>query len=339
FGIICAGHGRRRAPAGHLQAGCKRRRLEPGAGGNPGATTPTAGSGCPATPAAGPELRIMISGGFRAMGTVVEVRTGREGDIEAARGLFERIEQVCSRFRDDSELSQINSWPGPAVGLSPTMAQVVASAAEARRRTGGLVDIGVGKTVLDWGYDRSFVNVKDLDLPPATPDSPTWELNERLLHRSPGIRLDLGGIAKGWACDQTVEAGLARMAGAGGDIRSADPATVVEIIDPWSRPAVTINLGVGALATSSVTRRRWQVGGRPAHHLIDPRTLQPSSSPVVSASAVASTAVEAEAAAKAVLLLGADGLVWADDQDWIRSAVAVWNDGGVYATTELEVAG
>jgi hypothetical protein len=59
---------------------------------------------------------------------------------------------------------------------------------------------------------------------------------------------------------------------------------------------------------------------------------------VLSASALAATAVEAEAAAKAILLLGPDGLDWAERQPWVRSAVVVWNDGNVYATTDLEVA-
>jgi thiamine biosynthesis lipoprotein ApbE len=59
---------------------------------------------------------------------------------------------------------------------------------------------------------------------------------------------------------------------------------------------------------------------------------------VLSASAVASTALEAEAAAKAVLLLGADGLRWAERQPWISDAVVIWNDGNAYATTGLELA-
>jgi thiamine biosynthesis lipoprotein len=280
----------------------------------------------------------MIAGGFRAMGTTVIVRTRRADGLEQTRHLFEQIEQACSRFRPDSELSAINAADTAEVAVSPLMGEVLALAALARGRTGGLVDVGVGRAVADWGYDRTFFEVEDGRVPPDAGTPPTWNVGTGSLVRPPGVRIDLGGIAKGWACDLAVEQGLAAMASAGGDMRSADETTVVEIVDPWSRPAISVALGIGALATSSTTRRRWRMGTRDAHHLIDPRTLSPSDSPVLSASALAGTAVEAEAAAKAVLLLGADGLAWAGRQQWIRGAVAVWSDGSVYATPGLEVA-
>jgi hypothetical protein len=59
---------------------------------------------------------------------------------------------------------------------------------------------------------------------------------------------------------------------------------------------------------------------------------------VLSATVVAATALEAEAGAKAVLLRGGDGLVWAADQPWIHGALVVWFDGSVFATRGLEVA-
>jgi thiamine biosynthesis lipoprotein len=80
------------------------------------------------------------------------------------------------------------------------------------------------------------------------------------------------------------------------------------------------------------------VGGREVSHLIDPRTRAPVESPVLSATVLAETAVEAEAGAKAVLLLGEDGLAWADGRDWISGALVVWHDGAVYATTGIELA-
>jgi thiamine biosynthesis lipoprotein len=272
------------------------------------------------------------------MGTTVLVRTTRDGGIEATRRLFEDIEQSCSRFRQDSELTRINHDPAKAVPLSPTMHTILGHAERARRCTGGLVDIGVGGIVTGWGYDRTFAEVVDLIEPPPVRQKPDWSVENGLLHRPAGVAIDLGGIAKGWTCDMAVDQGLAAVASAGGDVRSADEATTVEIMDPWSEPAATVVLGVGALATSSVTRRRWRVGGADVHHLIDPRTAKPSISPVLSASALAETAVDAEAAAKAILLLGADGLEWAERQTWVRSAVVVWEDGNVYATTGLELA-
>ena len=158
------------------------------------------------------------------------------------------------------------------------------------------------------------------------------------LLRSPGTRIDLGGIAKGWTCDLAVERGNATVVSAGGDVRSSDPEATVEIVDPWENTVTTISLGIGALATSSVSRRRWRIGGAEANHLIDPRSMRPTSSPVLSATAITETAVEAEAAAKAILLRGVDALSWADRQPWISGALIVWHDGSVYGTAGLEIA-
>ena len=277
---------------------------------------------------------------FPAMGTTVDVTAPTERGIAATRELFEHVEATCSRFLPESELARINDDPRTRVSLSPSMASVVHAAEHARSITGGFVDAGVGGAVHAWGYDRTFTAVTDRDhhgAPGQLPE-PEWSVDGEILTRTPGTKIDLGGIAKGWTCDLAVERGHATMASAGGDVRSANPQAIVEIVDPWDDTATTIQLGVGALATSSVSRRRWMVGGEEVNHLIDPRTLSPTTSPVLSATAITATAVEAEAAAKTILLRGADGLAWADRQSWITAALVVWNDGTVYGTTGLEIA-
>lgn len=272
------------------------------------------------------------------MGTTVEAWTSDVAGFEATVRWFDDVEQRCSRFVPDSELSRINRDMRTRVPLSPVLRQVVSHAADMRRRTEGLLDIGVGASVAAWGYDRSFELVESLAEPPDhLRNAPEWSLDGATLARPVGTKMDLGGIAKGWTCDTAVEKGFARVVSAGGDIRSAHVATRVPVVDPWGETVALVALGQGALATSSTTRRRWAVGDREAHHLIDPRSGRPSESPVLSATVTASTAVEAEGGAKAVLMLGEDGLAWADEQSWIRSALVIWHDGSVYATRSLEL--
>jgi thiamine biosynthesis lipoprotein len=222
--------------------------------------------------------------------------------------------------------------------LSPMLTEVMQAADRARELTGGLVDVGVGAGVVTWGYDRSFEQVRDVEDTPPPGERPSWTLQGHALIRGPGTLIDLGGVAKGWACDQAVERGMASVVSAGGDIRSIDPRTVVSVMDPFGELATRVSVGVGALATSSTTRRRWKAGGTEVSHIIDPRTMAPVSSPVMSATVVAASAVDAEAGAKAALLMGEDALVWADGADWIAGALVVWHDGSVYATPGLEVA-
>ena len=277
---------------------------------------------------------------FPAMGTSVDVTAPTAGDIAATRQLFDDVERLCSRFLPESELTRMNDHPETRVPISPCMAQVLHAAENARSITGGLVDAGVGDAVRAWGYDRTFTAVADRDhgaVPERLPE-PEWSVEDTTLFRSPRTRIDLGGIAKGWTCDLAVERGNATVVSAGGDVRSSDPETTVEIVDPWEKTAATISLGIGALATSSVSRRRWRIRGAEANHLIDPRSMRPTSSPALSATAITETAVEAEAAAKAILLWGVDALSWADRQPWISGALIVWHDGSVYGTAGLEIA-
>ncbi len=280
----------------------------------------------------------MITASFPAMGTTVEVVAEQTGSIRATRKLFDHLEQRFSRFLDDSELAAINRSTTAEVRVSPLMARLLADASALQRRTDGLVDPAVGAAVSSWGYDRTFAAVRDLDRAPVPRPTGTWEIRGRQLRRTPGTVLDLGGIAKGWAADEAVESGRALVVSAGGDVRSALPTARVDIRGPWDDTCATIRLGRGGLATSSVSRRRWRAGATAAHHLIDPTTGRPAESPILSATARCRTAVESEAAAKAVLLHGEVGLAWADDQPWIDAAMVIWHTGSVFATTGWEMA-
>ncbi len=273
------------------------------------------------------------------MGTTVESWFDASDNTAAVAAWFEEVEARCSRFRPDSELSRINRNPSPEMGMSEMMWEVLSAADRARTLTGGLVDAGVGSAVVGWGYDRTFDEVADIAFASGPFSAAGWSLNpdERSLRRCAGTLLDLGGIAKGWACDRAVEMDLARVVSAGGDLRSADPATVTKVMDNSNGIAARVHVGIGALASSSVTRRRWRVGDREVSHVVDPRTMEPVETPVLSATVVAATAVEAEIGAKAILISGVDGLSWADATGWIRSALIQWHDGSVYATTGTEL--
>jgi thiamine biosynthesis lipoprotein len=280
----------------------------------------------------------VIQTSFPAMGTEIEVWADGPGDELAVQDWIEEVESACSRFRPHSELSVVNSAPGRSHRLSPLLASVVRAAADARSMTDGLVDVGVGTAMESWGYDRTFDDVQPLDEHPEPLLLPRWEIYGRELHKDPSTKLDLGGVAKGWACDQAVERRLATVVSAGGDLRSEHPDTTVSVMDPWDEVAARVHVGKGGLATSSVTRRRWTVGNRQVTHVMDPRTMTPVQTPILSATVVADTALEAETGAKAILVKGEEGLAWASRQPWIRSAIVVWHDGVVYATPGVEVA-
>jgi thiamine biosynthesis lipoprotein len=169
----------------------------------------------------------------------------------------------------------------------------------------------VGAAVVGAGYDRDFSLLEPDPRPPRAPErAPNWTLVRvlgRLVRRPPGLELDLNGVVKG----RTVDDALALLAGggfvsAGGDLAASVP---VEVGLP---DGGRVSVRGGGLATSAVTRRRWLRGGAGQHHLIDPATGAPSTSPWACASVAAGSCLAADVAAKAALLRGASGPDWLD---------------------------
>ncbi len=131
---------------------------------------------------------------------------------------------------------------------------------------------------------------------------------------------------------------MATVVNAGGDLRSDHPDLRVEVLHPDGSTAATVKVGRWG-PRHQLDHPAPLAGRRPtASHLVDPRTGEPVESPVQSATAITATAVEAEAAAKAMLLSGVDSLQWAEEQSWVRAGLVVWWDGSVFATSGLEVA-
>ena len=126
----------------------------------------------------------------------------------------------------------------------------------------------------------------------------------------------------------------------GGDLRVSGTAPqggpwAVAVPHPHGGQAATLELTEGAAATSSPLRRAWQVGGRPAHHLIDPHTGQPADTGILQVTVVAAEAWRAEVAAKAAFLAGLpDALALATRLG--AEALVVDQDGGLHLTAGLQ---
>jgi len=248
---------------------------------------------------------------FRSMGCEVVVGGARPSELDAIKALFERRDALFSRFRPGSELVRVNEARAELVPVAPEFAELVEIALAAAAASGGLVTPTVGAAVVDAGYDRDFSLLHPDPRPPARPRRvPDWRLVRvlgRLLRRPPGLQLDLNGVVKG----HTVDDALALLAdggfvSAGGDLAATCPLEV-ELADGGA-----VSVRSGGLATSAVTRRRWLRGGAEQHHLIDPATGAPSTSPWACVSVAAGSCPAADVAAKAALLRGASGPGWLD---------------------------
>ena len=225
---------------------------------------------------------------------------------------------MLSRFRPESDLSRANAGAGRPVQVDRLLVDVTAAALAAARATRGLFDPTLEHELVRIGYDRSFEHV-DASRPSADRPRPggSWNAVEIDRERStvtvpPGCGLDLGGIAKGMAVDAALDRLAAEgvdtaLVSAGGDlaVRGHLPGAA-----PWTirvgdeAGGFVVPLLRGALATSGTTRRRWRQGALDRHHVVDPRTGEPSRSGLQQVTVAAATCRAAEAAATAVLVAG-----------------------------------
>jgi FAD:protein FMN transferase len=255
----------------------------------------------------------MESRRFRAMGTDIELlldAVGADAALDAAESEFHRLEAILTRFRPESELSRLNEEGSLEAG--PELLEVVRLALEARGRTDGRFDPTVHDAVVAAGYDRSFEELSEdgTAVIVGSVCGGSVRIDGSRIELDPGVRLDLGGIGKGYAAARAAEL-LAQtgpaLVNAGGDIAVQRGAWPVGV--ETSDGELTLELTGGGLATSGRDRRRWRRNGKELHHLIDPATGLPSPSDLLRATVVASDAVEAEVWAKALYIAGEEEAV------------------------------
>ena len=257
---------------------------------------------------------------FPAMGTEVRLLAADPEPLEAARAEVERLAACLTRFDARSELCALNADPRPAVPASADLRAAVRAALQGAARTGGLADPTLLGALERAGYARSLAGVPRTPLRDALASAPprraarphpaaAWR-HVRVddaagtIARPPGTRLDLGGSAKGFIADRA--AGILAPYGpcavdCGGDMRVHGAHDVLLAHPFGGEPVASIRLCDGAVATSGVDARLW---GDAAHHLLDPASGEPAWTGVVTATALAPSAAEAEALAKAALLAG-----------------------------------
>jgi thiamine biosynthesis lipoprotein len=269
----------------------------------------------------------VLDDSFPTMGTVARVVRDADGGLDLP-ALFAEIERALSRFNPGSDLSRLNADPRACAPAGPLLRAAVAGALRAASLTGGLVDPTLLGALRRAGYGESRAHIEPASLaralasaPPRRPARPhpaaEWRAVEvddgaGVIRRPPGLELDLGGSVKGWAAD-FVAARLARhgrcAVDCGGDLRVAAGSGApweVRVRHPLTGAiAHTLRVRAGGVATSGIDARLWErPEGDFAHHLIDPATGSPAWTGLAAATALAPTAMEAEALAKAALLSG-----------------------------------
>ena len=275
---------------------------------------------------------------FRALGTYAFLATRRDEDLavaeSVARQVLRDVDETCSRFREDSDLSRVNQHPGSWVEVDDLLVAAVRTALEAAHATDGLVNPLLGRQLVQLGYDRDLGLLSEESQ--HSPDDDVWlpadphdwrliYLDDGAVRIPGGTALDLGCTAKAWAADLIVSAFTQRLRGSaiislGGDIAIGG---AEEDPEPWPISVSTlpdgpvetvVSLDRGGLATSSTQVRRWSKNGVGRHHLLDPRTSQPAVEVWTTVTATGATCVAANTASTAAVVLGEGAPDWLSAQ-------------------------
>lgn len=239
-----------------------------------------------------------------------------ERAMRAAFAEFARLEQIMSDYRPDSEVRQlVKNSNGKPVKVSADLFQVLKEARVASLASGGAFDVTVGPLVKLWRRAR---DTKILPTPPEIRDALRYVGFDKVILNPKdqtvavmsGAFIDLGGIAKGYACDAAMDKLKAEgiksaMIHAGGDILVSGPPPdeLGWKIDVQGHPSGHFILANRAVSTSGDANQFVEIGGHRYSHIVSPFTglgLTPS----IQATVVAKRAVESDAFATALCVLG-----------------------------------
>lgn len=251
-----------------------------------------------------------------------EPTANRASDRAYAR--FKELDRCMSDFDPDSELSRLcrDAVPGHPLPVSDDLFQVLTASADISRQSEGAFDVTVGPLTQLWRKVRRRGEFPPPDELQTARSKVGWQQIRLDPHRQTvefgtrGMRLDLGGIAKGYAADEALEAMAAvgitsALIDAGGDVVAGDPPPgeafwrigIAPLESPAGRPNRFVQLANGAVATSGDASQHVEINGTRYSHIVDPQTGIGLTS-LSSVTVLAPTGLAADSLASAVSVLG-----------------------------------
>jgi thiamine biosynthesis lipoprotein len=267
-----------------------------------------------------------VMGTFAHVIVIAVEEKAAQACIEAAIEQINKIDELMSYHNPDSEISRLNrsAFENP-VKVGPLTYQVIKKAVEFSRLTDGAFDVTVGPLVDLWRRAGDANTVPTQQQLQEAGSRVGWDKliledsEQSVQFAVDGMRLDLGGIAKGFAIDKAIEAieeagGLGALVDIGGDIRcfgktpKGQKYWLVGLQNPdlesEEQILFTLKLSAGAVATSGDYQRFVLIGGRHYSHIINQKTGN-SAEALSSVTIITDSATDADALATAVSVMGA----------------------------------
>ena len=272
---------------------------------------------------------------------------------DAASAAFARVEElngILSDYDPESEVSRLCREPAnTAVKVSSDLFHVLNKACEVAEQSSGAFDPTMGNYVLHWRRAHRRRELPDQARLEALREKSGYQLVEcdasasTVTLKTEGVRLDFGGIGKGYAADEALKvlAGhdiTRALVAASGDIALGDPPpgehgwnVGVASFDPTGADLTSRLVLRNAAVSTSGDSQQWEmIGGVRYSHIVDPRTGL-GLTERLAVSVVAKKAVETDAWATALSVLGRTGQSVAGANPDIE-VMWVWADGEMEKT-------
>jgi FAD:protein FMN transferase len=266
---------------------------------------------------------------------------------------FKQLDRCMSDYDPDSELSVLcrNGVPGRAQPVSDDLFRVLRAAEQISRMSEGAFDVTVGPLTELWRKTRRRQQLPPDEQLRTVLERVGWQHVRLNPHtqtvdlRVVGMKLDLGGIAKGYAADEALAAmadlGVtSALIDAGGDVVAGDPPPgksawqigIAPLEDPHGRPGRFLNLANAAVATSGDASQHVEIDGVRYSHILDPQTGMGVTT-LSSVTVIAPDGMTADALASAVSVMGPQrGLELIESTDGTEAYVVTRDAAGVLHT-------
>ena len=272
------------------------------------------------------------------------------GAIDAVMAELRRIDNLMSHYKPESQLSQINQYANERpVPVDKELFDLIKLSTHYSQITEGAFDITYASVGYLYDYPK-HVHPTETQIREKLP-AVNWrnmlldEEHHTVRFEHPGMRIDLGGIGKGYAVDRGIEILKARgitraLVTAGGDSRIIGDRmgrpwlVAIRHPDNPNKVVTRIPLADSAVSTSGDYERYFDEGGIRYHHIIDPHTGH-SASKVRSATILAPTATQTDGMSKTAFILGPEKALEIINRMPEYDAVFVLPDGRVLYSNGL----
>lgn len=290
--------------------------------------------------------------------TLIQITAYGDNASGAIDMAFDRINDIQKKMTaggDDSEVIEINNNAGKDFQkVSPDTFYVIKKGIYYSESSHGRFDITIGPLVKLWGIGTDKARVpspEEIKIALRHVNYKNAVLNENensVMLKEPGMAIDLGAIAKGYAADEAVrilkENGIkSAAADLGGNIYvigkkpngSPWKIGIQDPFEPRGNTFATVDVSDRTLVTSGVYERYFMKDGKRYHHILDTSTGYPVDNGLVSVTIISDSSIDADALSTTVFALGLkDGMKYVEKTPHIE-AVFVTEDRRVYTSSGI----